>query len=261
MNSEIVHKLSKYLVQGIIIYLFFKFVPKDPMSDNEILLITSIIILAYAIIENLYGLFYKQDDVLTHSQCESKCSLKESMTSLPPVVQENNLVNDKLSELDKKLQQLEADRKAFDEQMSKLSVSSESNSQQVTSQGVTKNSDGSYTIIPVENKSAQAVGSRSLDGVMSANDELALASNYVDFTVFPPGNDTFVSGSSYLPPAQWYPVPPRPPACVTEKVCPVCPIYTEGTSVDLQEWDNSRRLTPPDNINTDFVMGKLNSGR
>lgn len=292
MNYEMIYKLLKYVLQGGIIYLFFKFVPKDPMSDSAILLMASITIFAYAVLENVLNMFHNNDGVLTNAQCDTKCSTKELMTSLPPTtsvpIQEHSATIAKLSELDQKLKQMEESRKVFEDQISKMSFSSNvssnasvssessrSNSSNndekvtmntvamntVTMKGVTKNSDGSYMLLPEENKSAKAIGSRAVDDVMSANDELMLASNYTDFTVFPPGNDTFVKGSSYLPPANWYPVPPRPPVCVTEKVCPVCPIYTDGANVNLQDWDSSRRLTPPDNINTDFVMGKLNSGR
>lgn len=260
-NNEIMYKLLKYLVQGAIIYLFFKFVPKEPISDNEILLIASAIILAYAISENFYNIFYPTNGNVNVS-CDTKCNIKEQMTSLPQQTTQESNVLSKISELDQKLKQLESDRKAFEEQMSISSTqSNNSNQSNVVMQGIVKNNDGSYMITPVLNESAKAIGSRSTDGVFDAKKEVALASNYTDFTVFPPANDMFVEGSSYLPPSQWYPVPPRPPVCVTEKVCPVCPVYTEGTNVSLQEWDNSRRITPPDNINVDFITEKLNAGK
>ena len=41
----------------------------------------------------------------------------------------------------------------------------------------------------------------------------------------------------------------------------VCPIYTNGTNIDLKQWDQSRRITPPDNINVHFIQDKLNTGR
>lgn len=264
-NNEIMYKLLKYLIQGTIIYLFFKFVPKDPISDNEILLIASAIILAYAISENTFNLFYPTASN-TNVSCDTTCNIKEQMTSLSQQTTQESNVLSKISELDQKLKQLESDRKAFEEQMSIASTQSVNSNQpssksDVLMQGIVKNNNGSYTITPVINESNKAIGSRSTDGVLDAKKEFALASNYTDFTVFPPANDMFIEGSSYLPPSQWYPVPPRPPVCVTEKVCPVCPIYTEGTNVSLQEWDNSRRITPPDNINVNFITEKLNSGK
>ncbi len=68
-------------------------------------------------------------------------------------------------------------------------------------------------------------------------------------------------GYSFLPPEKWYPQPPRPPICVTEKRCPVCPVTADGTPTDVKEFHSSRRITPPDLINTDYIGDKLNAGR
>ena len=72
---------------------------------------------------------------------------------------------------------------------------------------------------------------------------------------------SFEYGYSFLPPSQWYPVPPHPPVCTVEKTCPVCPINTTGLGTDLKEWNASRRVMPPDQINTAYVIDKLNAGR
>jgi hypothetical protein len=68
-------------------------------------------------------------------------------------------------------------------------------------------------------------------------------------------------GWNFLPPEKWYPNPPRPPICVTEKRVPTMPVYTDQTTADLKEWHSSRRITPPDLISTDYIGEKLNSGR
>jgi len=68
-------------------------------------------------------------------------------------------------------------------------------------------------------------------------------------------------GYSFLPPEKWYNQPPRPPVCVSEKRCPVCPSYTTGTPMDVKEFHSARRITPPDLINTDYIGDKLNAGR
>jgi len=102
-------------------------------------------------------------------------------------------------------------------------------------------------------------GSRMEDGI------LASEMSYTDYNSIPLGQNlnTMEKDFSYtfLPPDRWYPVPPHPPVCVAEKVCPVCPVYTNGTNLDLKEWNDSRRITPPDNINVQAIREKLNSGR
>jgi len=67
-------------------------------------------------------------------------------------------------------------------------------------------------------------------------------------------------GYSYLPPEKWYPLPPRPPICVTEKRDPVCPLYADGTA-DLKEFHTASRITQPYRLSRHYVVDKMNSGR
>jgi len=97
-------------------------------------------------------------------------------------------------------------------------------------------------------------------GVMKADNEM----QYNDYFIMPISAEdegSFEEGYSMLPPSKWYPVPPHPPVCVTEKKCPVCPVMTSGAPVDLKEWNDSRRITPGDVVNTDYAKDKMNSGR
>jgi hypothetical protein len=114
-----------------------------------------------------------------------------------------------------------------------------------------------YPIRP--NQQATSVGSRGQDDVLTNE----MKYSYTDYNTLPMyvNSGSFEYGYSFLPPEKWYPVPPNPPVCVTEKSCPVCPVYTEGSTVDLKEWNQSRRITPPDQINVNYVEEKLNSGR
>lgn len=87
---------------------------------------------------------------------------------------------------------------------------------------------------------------------------------YTDYNILPVAPEDsklYEYGYSFLPPEKWFPVPPHPPVCVTEKRSPVFPITTTGTPVDMKEWDSSRRVTQGDVINIDYARDKLNSGR
>ncbi|QKF94014.1 hypothetical protein QKU48_gp0556 [Fadolivirus algeromassiliense] len=68
-------------------------------------------------------------------------------------------------------------------------------------------------------------------------------------------------GYSFLPPEKWYPTSPRAPVCITDHRAPVMPIYTQGAPADVKEFHSARRVMPPDQINTDYIRDKLNSGR
>jgi len=98
------------------------------------------------------------------------------------------------------------------------------------------------------------------DGTNIINNEM----KYSDYNLVPNDNgflDNYERGASYLPPNNWYPTFINPPVCVSEKKCPVCPMNTSGTELDLKEWDSSRRITQPDNINTAMLINKYNSGK
>lgn len=55
----------------------------------------------------------------------------------------------------------------------------------------------------------------------------------------------------------------RPPVgnqykCKAEKECPVCPSLTYGYPVNVREFNNVRKILPPDNISIDYIKDKLN---
>jgi hypothetical protein len=126
---------------------------------------------------------------------------------------------------------------------------------------IDRNSDGSYSV-NYQRRSPDIVasGSRAQNGVTKETD---MKYNITSYHTVPPNlnKGSFEYGYSFLPPANWYPTPPFPPVCVAEKQCPVCPVYTTGTNVELKEWDSSRRVTAPDEINVKYIEEKLNSGR
>ena len=115
-----------------------------------------------------------------------------------------------------------------------------------------------YYIPPKTNPQVETNGSREVNGIM--NDE----SIYTDYNSLPQWNindSTFEYGYAFLPPKDWFPVPAHPPVCVSSRHCPVCPINTTGLGTDLKQWNETRRITPPDVINTNYIRDKLNSGR
>ena len=48
-------------------------------------------------------------------------------------------------------------------------------------------------------------------------------------------------GYSYIKPESWYPEPVRPPVCIQEKKCPVCPIINPETYLSTQDLFNSQK--------------------
>jgi hypothetical protein len=67
-------------------------------------------------------------------------------------------------------------------------------------------------------------------------------------------------GDWYIPPEEWYPPCVKQNKCATNNGCTVQPVYTDGTNVDLREFDNSRKISPPIDINIDYAR-KINGGK
>ncbi len=120
------------------------------------------------------------------------------------------------------------------------------------------NNTSTFAIAP-RSQQIRSDGSRAVDGVVTNDmiydedyNHLPLADGY--------DSNNYEYGYSYLPPEKWFPQPPRAPLCVSEKKCPVCPMYSSRVGVDMKEWNDSIKILPPDNINSKFI-DKLNAGK
>lgn len=101
----------------------------------------------------------------------------------------------------------------------------------------------------------------AVSGGRTRNDILVNEMIYSDFNRLPPSfvENDFEYGYSFIPPKDWYPVPPYPPVCVSNKTIPTQPIYIDNTTMDLKDWHETQKITPPDSINTAFIVNELNS--
>jgi hypothetical protein len=88
---------------------------------------------------------------------------------------------------------------------------------------------------------------------------------YGDFNYISPINKGMTNSDyTFVTPNNWYPVPPHPPVCVTNKRCTTCPIQiTDGKDymawASLEDFDASRRFTGNMGINIDYVKNVLNN--
>jgi hypothetical protein len=209
MNTETVNKLLKYVVQGAIIYSLFKYVPKEPMRDQEIIMISVIVVLAYAVFENLASIMKGSEHMspvynLTQQSGSCPCaSSSEHMTSTIPLpVVSTPVVSTPIVPV------------VLRPVVSTPVVHVAPKVQEVKSMPIFAEPGNSQMFNQVDN------------------------SEFVDFNTLPSDNGLDVDseyGESFLPPSKWYPVPPHPPICKTDNKCPVCPVYTTGTFADLRE--------------------------
>jgi hypothetical protein len=205
------------------------------MSDIDIILMSVIVMLLFIVIEYIANMMTTNNKPNT-TECTSVCAVKEHFNTV------------------------DTDYAKILSEMGQSATQENKNNEKLPEDVVTRDVDGTYritTMTPHRIQEQRQVGSRANDGVLKNETQ------YSDYNSFPQNANTgsFEYGYSFLPPSNWYPVPPHPPVCVTEKTCPVCPVFTSGTNADLKEWDSSRRVTQQDSINVNYVEEKLNSGR
>ena len=68
----------------------------------------------------------------------------------------------------------------------------------------------------------------------------------------------FDHGYSYLNTDKWTIPERRPPVCITDVKCPVCPVTTSGYPLSVKEFADSQRIYPHDNINVPYVKDRMN---
>lgn len=269
MIHNMLYKILKYLALCASIYLVFRFVPNQSISNTDIIVITTIIVLLYILFENLCSVHitdtkYDMSQIEKSEMCSSVCSVKkETMADIPQAsihpasIQPTILqaVDTKKADMDEYIKL----RDAADKAAQKLAVNITPTLNK-SNDVVVNAADAFAKRAKIDaDKGIERVGSRAQDDVLS--DE----SNYFDHNHLPMGENvnsgSFEYGYSFMPPDKWYPQPPFPPVCVAEKKCPVCPVYTTGAPVDVKEWNDTRRVTQPDSIDTKMIKEKLNSGR
>jgi len=88
---------------------------------------------------------------------------------------------------------------------------------------------------------------------------------YGDYNYIGPINKGMINKEyTYVSPTNWYPIPPVPPVCVTNKSCTTCPVQmTDGRDymqfANLDDFDKARRFTGDMNINLKYVKEVLNN--
>ena len=99
----------------------------------------------------------------------------------------------------------------------------------------------------------------------TASQSLGGELKYGDYNYIAPLNRGMINPEyTFVSPTNWYPIPPHPPVCVTNKNCVTSPvIISDGSDymnyANWDEFDKSRRFTGNMNINLDYVKNVLNN--
>ncbi len=88
---------------------------------------------------------------------------------------------------------------------------------------------------------------------------------YGDYNYIGPLNKGMINKAyTFINPTNWYPIPPFPPVCVTNKSCTTCPVQmNDGNNymnfASLEDFDKARRFTGDMRINVDYIKNVLNN--
>jgi hypothetical protein len=102
-------------------------------------------------------------------------------------------------------------------------------------------------------------------GAPPANQALTNELQYGDYNYIGPINKGMINKEyTFVSPSNWYPIPPHPPVCVTNKSCTTCPVQISNGKdymnwASWQDFDKARRFTGDMNINVDYVKNVLNN--
>jgi hypothetical protein len=280
MNTIILHKTLRYLAQALAIYLIFRYLPNlagASLSNTDVLIITVIIMLIYILFENLCSL-YTDTSSNQSASCNSTCSLKEGMATISPIpLSSSPQIVDVSAPVNNGADQLD-NNDSLD-----VNYGVESKPAVITSRSPNDNINLDNIDSLIKTRIEQALerkylkqyeeekinldnlpqieraGSRPDNGIIT--DDLGYDTDYNHLPMATGQDKDFIYGYSMIPPVDWYPKGYRPPLCVQQgKECPPCPVNTEGLYSDLLDWDNTLRITQPDDINTKYIK-KLNAGR
>lgn len=238
-------KLIRYGIVLVVIFILLQAVPNHSLGTRDAIVVSIVLFALYIVMENVF----------TRAAI---CGEKESMTNLPNQVVSTYVPSQSVQPM-QPMQQMPRTQQT--QQMPQMQPMPEVNKPGECKDCVKKSVDeyGMDTYVYKTNTQKYATGpTRATDGVMQTEVQ------YTDYNILPvtpEDSKLYEYGYSFLPPEKWYPVPPHPPVCVSEKKCAVCPVTTTGSPTDMKEWDASRRITPGDVINIDYARDKLNSGR
>lgn len=231
MNLSELFNKPKMVRYGIIfagILILLKIMPNTSLTFKDIIVLTIVLFALYVIVENVF-----------------------TKASLCGVENLDGSVNSSLSSVNSSSSNVKSS--------TKINIPIKNISECTDCVKKTVGSDGMETYVYKSDLRKYETGPTRAEA-----DVITSEVQYTDYNILPvtpEDSRLYEYGYSFLPPEKWYPVPPHPPICVTEKRCPIYPITTTGTPIDMKEWDASRRITPGDVINIDYARDKLNSGR
>lgn len=251
MNNT--YKGLKYLTIWILLYFVTKYTCGYKLKNCDIVLMTTVLTLILCIIDNVFSLSSLNNE-LSNIEYEYMTNLTEQNTQTT-TLNNNNVTTTTLNN------------------NNVVTATSHTQSNDLFSSGETKNGfvyDSAQSnnekwheqkLEPRKFSGAENINQIGTANGQSRDNMLVNHMQYSDFNRMPPSfyKNDFEYGYSFMPPKDWYPVPPYPPVCSSNATCITQPVYVDNSTMNLKEWHQTQKFTPPDTINTRYLAEVTNS--
>jgi hypothetical protein len=278
MNNT--YKGLKYLTFWILIYFVVKYTCNDKLNNIDMILMTTLLTLILCIIDNIFCLSNLQNELFTtqyeymtniHEQPNTTTTVSQPTTttvSQPTTTTVSQPTTTTVSQ--PSTTTVSQPSTTTVSQPTATAVSQPTN---LFATGETKNGfviDTSQTndekwheqkLEPRKYSGAENINQIGIGNGQTRNNLLVNHMQYSDFNRMPPSfyKNDFEYGYSFMPPRDWYPVPPYPPVCSSNETCITQPVYIDNSTMNLKEWNQTQKITPPDSINTKYIAEITNS--
>lgn len=217
------NKLFFYLLQGLVIFLLIKALTPETNNANIAFLSAAIIIVVIVLNRET---FEKPERMTTVSASNTGGGIIESVFSGPPTAPPRKLVRD-------------VDTTKYpDEDIEDLK-----------------------DIMMVDKKLIQRLDEnekKAREKIRAEYKDDMRFTNTHEFNTIPLGSQIY--SYTMLPPENWFRAYERPPTCISDRKCPVCPTISSGSSmVGLMEFEAASNVTGPLGIDTKYIEQKLNT--
>lgn len=255
-------KIIKYLVYGIIVYGLLILLPKEKMAVGDTITTMVVIVVSVVILDQI-NFCNKVKENFSQQQATSTIQQNTGWSS-GGSASSSQFTPEDLDDMDG-TPMLSGDGKYYQSNVgtptptpTTTTATTDSSSTTITGTiGEILESDGD------KNGASDCIRNCTLD---TSDDSDMKYSQWPTCIYQPLGKydstftNDFEHGYSYLHTDKWrLPMPPIPKCSLTNGACQVCPVNTTGYPTDLKEWNASRKVLPPDNINIEYIK-KLNSG-
>lgn len=266
-------EMLKYMVIGVIILCMIIFIPTIRLSFKDTFILAILVTLSVAISEHVFSVINSPSmPVVQVTQSPTKIS--ESMTDLSQtstVGIDNNSVTSttntsttgNTSGIVEKISMIPVYNNIAASTIQTTSIPQTPSTSISQTQPASNVQTGSVANISTTTSSTNTTATAVSDTSKIENDLEYTDYHHLPLSEYEKNNGNFTSGYSFLPPSQWYPPanPPFPPMCVGTSKCGALPTYTIGTPIDVLEWDSSRKILPPENLNVKYINDVLNKSQ